>query len=155
MEDTTHIYFATMTGNAEDLANDALRKFNSAGKKTTLTNLADIAASKLSEATKALFIVSTWGDGEPPDDAVDFFEELQDASFNLSTLQYAIFGLGDESYPDFNQFAKDLDKELLRLGAKPFMERVDSDIDFDDIFEDWTASAIDKLQLATESSTLS
>lgn len=147
MDNSLFIYYATMTGNAEELAINAESRTRAAGWIPQLHNLSEASPQSITEAKRALFIVSTWGDGEPPDDAAPFFEELQDSSVNLSHLDFAILGLGDESYPDFNQFAKDLEQELKRLGANAFHPRIDADAYFDETYEFWIAEVLEALAI--------
>lgn len=131
------IYFATMTGNAEDLAEKASATCKGAGHEVDLRNLADSTVSALAQSRHSLFIASTWGDGEPPDDAEDFYEELEASNEDLSNLSYAVFGLGDTSYPEFNAFARNLDETLQGKGATTFLDRVEADVFFDDTYEEW------------------
>ncbi len=150
MTDPIAIYFATVTGNAEELAGDACSRCREAGLTPMLHNLADMTPESLKQTKYALFIVSTWGDGEPPDDAADFFDELQDSDENLAELKYSVMGLGDQSYPDFNAFARNLDKELQTRSAKTFHDRVEADIDYDDTYEQWINPVVEKLSSSPE-----
>jgi len=86
----------------------------------------------------ALFIVSTWGDGEPPDDAAEFWYKLESAELDLTGLNYAVLGLGDKDYADFNGFARQLDERLTKLGATQLTIRADADLDFEDTFVEWS-----------------
>ena len=72
-----HVCFATMTGNAESLANRAHDRAVASGIESTLVNLANAKPADLAGWKQALFVVSTWGDGEPPADACDFWYELE------------------------------------------------------------------------------
>ncbi len=131
------IHFATMTGNAESLATQAHERASAAGWDAHLHNLLDVAATDLTNQRLALFFVSTWGDGEPPDDANDFWYALESAELDLSALRYAVFGLGDKDYTEFNGFARQLDDRLAALGATRLLERFDADLDFDDTYPAW------------------
>ncbi|MCH6256322.1 flavodoxin domain-containing protein [Puniceicoccaceae bacterium K14] len=144
-EKIIHIYYATMTGNAEDLAKNAEKRVQAAGYAPKLLDLSDVSPSCIKENATALFIVSTWGDGEPPEDAEDFYAKLENCSDNMESLNYSILGLGDSSYPDFNEFARCLDKELLRCHAQPFLERVEADFDFEDTYDEWIDKVLESL----------
>lgn len=141
-----NVYFATMTGNAESLASDLVKKGKEAGLLLKLLDLGDASPDELAATQQAVFIVSTWGEGEPPDDADDFWEELESSSVDLNRLSYSVFGLGDSSYSIFNGFARDLDTRLQALGASPVIERVEADVDYDDDFDAWVASVFEKLK---------
>jgi len=145
MTNAVSIYYATMTGTAEELARDAERRIRAAGWIPQLHNLSEASPASLRESQRAVFIVSTWGDGEPPDDAVDFYEELQESKEKLSHLNYALLGLGDSSYPEFNRFARDLDAELRRLDARPYVPRVEADADYDDTYDHWIDLVLEAL----------
>ena len=131
------VYYATMTGNAESLASALAKKAGKQGLEADLVNLDEVSTEDLAAVERAVFVVSTWGEGEPPDDAEPFWEDLQASSVSLSAMQYAVFGLGDTGYTEFNGFAKLLDGRLRELGAKAVLERVDADIDYDDDYDAW------------------
>lgn len=137
MSDTLHICFGTMTGNAESLASSAEERAKTDGWNTSLLNLEEVKASDLNSMNRVLFVVSTWGDGEPPDDAAEFWDELAANALDLTGLTYAVFGLGDRDYDDFNAFARNLDERLAALGAKRLSDRVEADLDFDEPFDTW------------------
>lgn len=152
MKNTLAIYYATMTGNAEELARDAETCIRRTRWLPLLHNLSEASPQSIQETSHAVFIVSTWGDGEPPEDAVDFFDELEAFNGRLDCLNYAILGLGDSSYPDFNAFARNLDQRLKELGANRFCERIEADFDFDDSYSLWMSYVLEKLE--NESKTL-
>jgi len=136
------IHYATMTGNAEGLARQAYELALNSGLPATLHNLSEVRPADLAELAArpgavALFIVSTWGDGEPPADACDFHYDLQKQNITLHGLRHAVFGLGDQDYTNFNAFARELDARLLVLGARALLPRCEADLDFDDTFTVW------------------
>ena len=140
------IYYSTMTGNAESLALNLAKKAQEMGYTFPVAELDSVEPAAIQEDTSAVFIVSTWGDGEPSLDAEAFWEQLREGDFNLSRLQYGVFGLGDSSYQEFNAFAKMLDQRLQALGGTPFIERVDADVDYDDAFESWQNGVLSQAQ---------
>ncbi len=138
MSNSLAIYYATMTGNAETLARRAHDRALNEGWSARLINLSEVKPADLPAETLALFIVSTWGDGEPPADACDFHYDLEKESAPaLPALRFAILGLGDKDYPDFNAFARKLDERLVSLGAQRLHERIEADLDFDDTYAEW------------------
>ena len=137
------IYYGTMTGNSEGLAQDAVAEAKAAGWDATLYNLAETKADDLAaNAANALFVVSTWGDGEPPSDAVDFFAELSGVNVNLDGHKHAVFGLGDSNYEQFNKFATDLDARLTELGSQTVLDVHKADVAFEDDFAAWKPNAL-------------
>lgn len=137
MDNALHIIFGTMTGNAEDLANRLGERCNDEGYAYSLTSAEDWALDRFEAVKRVILIFSTWGDGEPPDDAIDFCENLYDQKAKVSHLEYAVIGLGDTSYDDFCGCARRLDEALKAGGATSTHERLELDIDFDSDFDAW------------------
>lgn len=136
---TLAIYYATETGNAESLARRAYEHALNTGWTARIQNLSEVKPSDLVEDSLALFVVSTWGDGEPPSDATDFYYDLEKAELSLAGLRYAVLGLGDRDYSDFNAFARKLDERLAALAASRLHERVEADLDYEDTYDTWAA----------------
>ena len=133
-----HIFYATTTGNSEVLANKAFERAGREGVAASLANLADVRPGDLPAVRTALFLVSSFGDGDAPDDAMAFWEALQKPDAPpLPELRYAIFGLGDRSHNDFNGFARKLDERLAALGAHGLSPRHEADTDYEDDYPGW------------------
>ncbi len=137
-----NVCFATMTGNAESLANRAHDRAVASGLESTLVNLANTKPADLAGWKQALFVVSTWGDGEPPADATDFWSDLARLTPDLSGLRYAVLGLGDRDYADYNAFARHLDERLVALGATRLLDRAEADLDFEDTYVAWETEIV-------------
>ncbi|HYD82838.1 MAG TPA: flavodoxin domain-containing protein [Opitutus sp.] len=137
MRPTLALYYATVTGNAESLARQAETRALNEDWLPRLQNLSELKPADLAGDRLALFIVSTWGDGEPPVDAADFWSDLAQSTPDLSGLHYAVLGLGDRDYAEFNAFARALDERLATLGAHRLHERIEADAYFDDTYAEW------------------
>ncbi len=125
------IYFATETGNSKGLSLQMMKAIKAAGYKVKTSAVNRLKVKDINPDTIAIFIVSTHGEGDPPESALPFFEDLQNANDGqLSGLNYAVAGLGDSSYEIFCGAAVRLDKELQRLGAKPFQAPLLFDVDY-------------------------
>ena len=133
------IYYGTMSGNSEELADKASEFLTERGFDTSVVSMEHSKPSSLHETPNCLFIVSTWGEGEPPCDAEDYFDELKESELDLKSVKYGIMGLGDTSYEMFNEFARQLDAELERLGATKISDRVEADVDYEEDFDNWIA----------------
>ncbi len=132
------IYYATMTGNSRDLAERAVRLLRAQGHEAAARDLFHEKPESLRDEGVALFIVSTWGDGEPPDDAVDYVARLErDEPLGLDGLEYSVCGLGDTGYEIFCGCGKTIDARLEAHGARRLAPRADCDVDFDEIFDTW------------------
>ncbi|WP_221030729.1 flavodoxin domain-containing protein [Actomonas aquatica] len=147
-----HIHFATMTGNAETVATDTQSRATDEGWTAHVHDLGDLTPQDLTDRELAVFIVSTWGDGEPPDDAADFWYALEEANLDLSGMRFAVFGLGDKDYTEFNGFARQLDARLATLGATRLLDRFDADLDFDETFPAWADRFFTRLAVERETS---
>jgi sulfite reductase (NADPH) flavoprotein alpha-component len=132
------IYYATESGNAESLAGRTSEKLKRLGHEVTVRNVSDISADSLANGGKVIFVVSTWGDGEPPYAAEDFAKEVYAGNLDLANLSFTVLALGDTAYEDFCGFGRKLEEALLRQGGKPFLPRRDLDLDFDAEFEKWS-----------------
>jgi sulfite reductase (NADPH) flavoprotein alpha-component len=141
------ILYATMTGNARDCAEKTAGLLEKAGAPARLRDLAQYNPRDLLEETTVLLIISTWGDGEPPDDGVDFFDYVRGLEpSSLAHLRFAVFALGDTGYENFCQCGRDLDGFFEKHGAERLLERVDNDVDFEDALQNWHRDVLVVLQ---------
>ncbi len=141
------ILYASQTGNAKGVASQVEQSADAAGINVKLINISDYKAKALKNETHILIIASTNGEGEPPDDAIEFHEFLLGKKApKLPNLNYSVLALGDSSYEFFCQTGKDFDERLQALGAKQVMPRVDCDVDYDSDSESWKLSIIESLK---------
>ena len=140
------ILYASQTGNAQEIAERLRQSLESKGYKTNLESTLDIKLARLKDYALILVIASTHGEGEPPDDAIDFYEAIfSKKAPSLNGVKHAVLGLGDSSYEFFCQTAKDFDSALLKLGSVPLIERLDCDVDYKQEALDWTTQLIDAI----------
>lgn len=140
------ILYATMTGNARECAEKASAHAARAGLATQVHDLAHYDPRKLAEESTVLLAISTWGDGEPPDDAVAFFDHVKSLDPSaLPHLRFAVFALGDTSYDQFCQCGKDFDRMFAERGAARILERVDNDVDYHEALEKWCENIVSVL----------
>ena len=139
------VLYGTESGNSEMLADKLAKTAKKKGHKAKLTNMADIAAKDLAGSDTLLVVVSTWGDGEPPESAETFYGELMAGGIDLKDVDFSVCALGDTSYEQFCQTGIDVDTQLEKLGAKRIVDRTDCDVDFDDAFAAWEKSVWEKL----------
>ncbi|MEM9971199.1 MAG: sulfite reductase subunit alpha [Pseudomonadota bacterium] len=137
------IIFGTQTGNAEAVANDAADKARAKGFTPRVAEMDEIEMDHLASMQNLLVVVSTYGEGEMPDNAHQFWEALSASTApRLEQLNYGVLALGDTSYDQFCQAGKLVDTRLEQLGAKRLLDRVDCDIDFEDAAEAWIEKAV-------------
>jgi len=119
------VVFASQTGQAEELARETARLLHTAGEPVQLCALGEVDAALLARTRRALFVASTYGEGDAPDNAAAF--SFDDAAPELAQLQYGLLALGDRQYTHFCAFGRQLDGWLRAHGAVPLFERVEMD----------------------------
>lgn len=134
------VLYGTESGNSEELAEQVFKTAKQKGFKASVVNMADTKPAELAGVENLLVVVSTWGDGEPPEAAEEFYNELMEGGVDLSEVSFSVCALGDTSYDQFCQTGKEVDAQLEKLGATRLVGRVDCDVDFDDSFSEWSDS---------------
>ncbi|MEG3756055.1 assimilatory sulfite reductase (NADPH) flavoprotein subunit [Psychromonas arctica] len=144
---TLTILYASQTGNAKGVASQLAESAKAAGLNVVLKNTADYKAKALKNETHLLIVASTNGEGEAPDDAIEFHEFLLGKKApKLPELKYSVLALGDSSYEFFCQTGKDFDERLKALGASQLAPRVDCDVDYETESEAWISSVVTTLK---------
>lgn len=135
------IIFGTESGNAEDLANMAKETLEGDGHPVQVLDAGDVKAKDIESFANLLIITSTWGEGDPPSNAIDLVEALKadDADYNYNNIKFSVLALGDTSYELFCQCGKDFDAALEKFGGSRMAKRVDCDVDFEEPYEQWIA----------------
>lgn len=137
------ILYGTESGNAESLAEQTVEKAEKLGIRTQISNMADLKVDALAKIKHLLLIVSTWGEGDPPETATEFYEAMMgDSAPKLQDLNFSVLALGDTSYEHFCKTGKDFDARLEALGGNRLHPRVDCDVDFDDDYSAWADAAL-------------
>ena len=140
------VLYGSESGNAEKLSGTIKKASDKAGFKSKVVSMGDAKAANLKKSENLLVVVSTWGEGDPPDAAIDYYEEFMGEDMpKLDGLKFSVCGLGDTSYEHFCKMGKDFDTRLEALGAERAHARVDCDVDFQADFDKWLAGAIDSL----------
>lgn len=141
------VLYGSQTGNAKGVAGEVAAKATELGINVDLVSMGNYKAKQLKSETHLLVVVSTNGEGEPPDDAIQLHEFLGGKRApKLDNLSYSVLGLGDTSYEFFCQTAIDFDERLAALGAKSVVARQDCDVDYDDDVASWTTQALAAVQ---------
>ena len=137
------ILFGTQTGNAEGLAMDAAAVARAQGFQANVQGLDDISMDTFSSMKNVIITIATYGEGEMPDNASLFWESLNSSSMpRLSDMKFGVLGLGDTGYDEFCQAGKLIDMRLEQLGAYRLVDRLDCDVDYEDIASDWINKTI-------------
>ncbi len=145
---TLLIAFGSQSGNAESLAKRLAREASGRGFAARAAGLDSLQPADLIKEQNVLLITSTWGEGDMPDNAVSFWDSINQngSSPKLEGVQFSVLALGDKNYGDtFCLAGRKLDERLAELGAKRIVDRVDCDVEFEDLAKTWSASAFTAL----------
>lgn len=137
------VFFASQTGNGEEIARELGREAQRAGLKVDVQSLSTLRPVALKKLEYAAFVISTHGEGDPPDDALDLIEYLESPrAGRLENLQFRVLALGDRSYSQFCAAGRKLEALLLAQGATVFAERVECDVDYQEAANAWSAEVV-------------
>ncbi|EIJ81764.1 sulfite reductase flavoprotein alpha-subunit [Bacillus methanolicus PB1] len=145
------ILYGSQTGNARGLAEKAGKTLEGRGFQATVLSMSDFKPNNLKKVQNLLIIVSTHGEGDPPDNALSFHEFLHGRRApKLDGLRFSVLALGDSSYEFFCQTGKEFDARLEELGGTRIYPRFDCDLDYDEPAVEWLEGVIDGLREENE-----
>ena len=132
------IVYGSQTGNGKRVAERLARAAEAAGLATRVYASGSYPIKDLARERLLVVVVSTHGDGDPPDDARGFIEFLASRRApKLEHLTYSVLALGDSSYPKFCETGRQVDERLAELGGKRLLDRVDCDVDYETLATPW------------------
>jgi len=141
----------SQTGNSEALAEQTHQLATSRGLRTVIKKMGDYKLPQLKAEKNLLVIVSTYGEGDPPDNSREMYEYLfSKRAPSLKQAHYAVLGLGDSSYEFFCKIGVDFDYRLEELGATRIYPRVDCDVDYESTAEAWMDAVLTELATRVE-----
>ncbi len=141
------IIYGSQTGNAETCAYEAGDVAKSLGFSAVILDMDDVVLADLSQIERLLVCTSTYGEGEMPDNAASLWEEISaDDAPKFSNTFFSVLALGDTGYDDFCLSGQQWDERLKQLGATCVVDRVDCDVDYDDLAAEWTQQALNSLK---------
>jgi sulfite reductase (NADPH) flavoprotein alpha-component len=147
------LLYGSQTGTAEGLAKKTAKVAETKGFAPRVVSMEKYDTVDWSKENNVLLIASTYGDGEPPDPAQNFWNWLKtDAAPRLEHLSYSVLALGDMNYSQFCQFGKVCDERLAALGAKRIFDRKDCDVDYEAPAHEWTEAVFNHLSGANGAS---
>ncbi|MEG7355849.1 assimilatory sulfite reductase (NADPH) flavoprotein subunit [Bacillus vallismortis] len=143
------VLYGSQTGNAQGLAENAGKQLEERGFQVTVSSMSDFKPNQLKKINNLLIVVSTHGEGEPPDNALSFHEFLHGRRApKLEDLRFSVLALGDSSYEFFCQTGKEFDQRLEEIGGKRISPRVDCDLDYDEPAAEWLEGVFEGLSEA-------
>lgn len=119
--------YASQSGMAEQLARQSARQLENAGFTVEISPLNALQTTNLPSYQRALFVVSTYGEGEPPDNASQFYKLARQWQGSLDGLQFAVLALGDRSYQQFCAFGHWLNQWLTTRQAQALQQPIELD----------------------------
>ena len=139
------IAYGTETGNSKRVATDFAAKAKKAGIHAKVVSLDQYRLNDLPKEEYFLTVISTQGEGEPPEAAKKFYDHIHHNGFSLDKLKYSVLALGDTSYPLFCKAGEDVDEQLLKLGGSRIADIQKCDVEFDEEANQWFATVLKKL----------
>ena len=140
------ILFGTESGNAEALAAQVRKAATKLGFAPKVQDMADFTPAQAAATENLVVIASTWGEGDPPQRAVDFYEALlADDAPRFEKTRFAVLALGDRAYAQFCEIGRKIDERLAALGGARITDRIDCDLDYETPATGWIDSTLERL----------
>jgi sulfite reductase (NADPH) flavoprotein alpha-component len=137
------VVYGSQTGNGRRIAERLGQAAEAAGIAVRVYAARDYPLRDLANERLLTVVVSTHGDGDPPDDARGFIEHLLGKRApQLPQLKYSVLALGDSSYPKFCETGRQVDERLAALGAQRLLPRVDCDVDYERLAAPWLEQVV-------------
>jgi sulfite reductase (NADPH) flavoprotein alpha-component len=142
------VLFGSQSGNAEGLAKKIGKWAKAKNIQPRVLNMETASLGDLQKRSPTVIVTSTWGEGEMPDNAKTFWESLQqEGAPQLDGLPYAVLALGDKNYSDtFCYAGRQFDEQLEKLGATRLHPRVECDVDFETMAQEWVDAVLEKVE---------
>jgi sulfite reductase (NADPH) flavoprotein alpha-component len=140
------ILFGTESGNAEALAAQVRKVAAKLGFAPKVVDMADFNPAQAAATENLLIVASTWGEGDPPQRALDFYEALMaDDAPRFEKTRFAVLALGDHAYAQFCEIGRKIDERLAALGGARITDRIECDLDFEKPATGWIDQTLERL----------
>jgi sulfite reductase (NADPH) flavoprotein alpha-component len=140
------ILFGTESGNAEALAAQVRKAASKLGFAPKVVDMADFTPAQAAAVENLVIVASTWGEGDPPQRALDFYEALMagDAP-RFEKTRFAVLALGDRAYAQFCEIGRKIDERLAALGGARITDRIECDLDYETPATGWIDFTLERL----------
>lgn len=129
------IAYASQSGNAQRWAEKTAQQLHKAGIQAQIAALNDVQIEHLQHCEKLLLIVSSYGQGEAPDNGTRFIKRISNA--DLSAVNFAVLAFGDSEYPCFCGFADAVQQQLEQSAANALFETIKVDKNAATSLQEW------------------
>ena len=143
------IAYGTETGNSKRLATDFASRAKKKGIQSKLVSLEQYRLNDLPKEEYFLAVISTQGDGEPPEAARKFYDHIHQGAQRLDRLKYGVLALGDTAYPLFCKAGEDVDRQLEKMGGRRIRTMQKCDTDYEATAGQWFDEVLRELGAGT------
>ncbi len=150
---TLTILFGSQTGNAAGLAEKTAKLAANYELNANVVDMEGYNPANLVGAKRVLIITSTWGEGEMPDNAEDFWQGVNSSSPALAGVSYSVCAIGDSSYDEYCKAGTDWDEKFSALGGTSIQQIQLCDVDFDEPWSQWVNSVLPRIACVDDSGT--
>ncbi len=141
------VLYGSQTGNAKRVAERLAKRIEAAGLAVRLVRADAYAPKDWAQERYLAVVISTQGEGEPPDDARGLLEFIAGRRApRLGSLRYGVLALGDSSYPQFCAIGRQLDARLAELGATRLQPLAEADVDVDAVAAPWLDATLERVR---------
>ena len=141
------IYFGSQMGTAEGFSRELEEEASKLEIPAMVVDMEDFDPDIFVQHKAVIMVVATYGEGDPTDNAVEFYKWIHEDGREqdcLKGMNFAVMGLGNRQYVNFNSVGKAIDKQLEILGATRVYERGEGDDDqnIEEDFEQWKENGL-------------
>ncbi|MCU0321027.1 MAG: sulfite reductase flavoprotein subunit alpha [Chitinophagaceae bacterium] len=145
-----NIIYATETGNSKKAAGILHSKLRAEGIKARIVAADNYNNKLLEKESHVVIVISTQGEGEPPEQGRQIYNYLHQRKEPLENLNFGIIALGSKSYPLFCQAGIDIEQQLIRLKAHKITHTALCEEDYEPVVDSWVLQLIKGLNLENE-----
>ena len=145
------VLYGTETGNSKKVATDLAALAKKKGAQVKLQGLEQYRLSDINREEYLFVVMSTQGEGEPPEAGKKFYDLLHTDGLKLPNIKYSVLALGDSSYPLFCKAGEDVDIQLEKAGANRIVPLQKTDVEFEIPANEWINNVLAILSTSDES----